>query len=173
MKPYEYMLATRETVIYPKEVALPYLVLGLTGELGELILTDVADTENFTKETGDIMWYCFRIMDELGFTAKDEWRFISPPTLAAPSTPFMSFVSAYGAVSNLAEVAKKSIRDSNGTVPGDKVLLSYNCVLIVLGLLDGYASSVGLTLEQCAIANIDKLMSRKSRNVIQGSGDDR
>ena len=66
MKPYEYMLATRETAIYPKEVALSYLVLGLVSEadeLGRAIMS--GDTGNIVKEAGDNLWYAFRLYDEI------------------------------------------------------------------------------------------------------------
>lgn len=167
MKPHEYMLATRETAIYPKEVALPYLVLGLTGEIGELLH---ADSDNLVKEAGDVCWYAFRIIDECQVAISGEWEYRTNEWV---SGNLQYTVWAYTHVSRLAEIAKKVIRDSNGKIPENKVDDILDNVISILGILQSVIELYGLTLEQCAIANIEKLMSRKSRNVIQGSGDDR
>ncbi len=169
MKPYEYMLATRETAIYPTEVALPYLVLGLTGEIGELLH---ADSDNLAKEAGDVMWYAFRIIDECHVAISGGWEYKEADTPA--DSPMLRYtVGTYVHVSRLAEIAKKVIRDNNGKIPDNKIDDIIDNAIGVLGVLQSFIESHGLSLEQCAIANIEKLMSRKSRNVIQGSGDDR
>jgi hypothetical protein len=169
MKPYEYMLATRETAIYPKEVALPYLVLGLTGEIGELLH---ADSDNLAKEAGDCMWYAFRIIDECHVAISGEWEYKEADTPA--DSPMLRYtVGTYVHASRLAEIAKKVIRDNNGKIPESKVDDILDNVISILGILQSIIELYGLTLEQCAIANIEKLMSRKHRNVIQGSGDER
>ncbi len=169
MKPYEYMLATRETAIYPKEVALPYLVLGLTGEIGELLH---ADSDNISKEAGDVCWYAFRIIDECQSlsTTAGEWEYRTDEWV---SGNLQNTVWAYHHVSQLAEIAKKVIRDNNGKIPENKIDDILDNVTAILGILQSIIELYGVTLEQCAIANIEKLMSRKQRNVIQGSGDDR
>lgn len=43
----------------------------------------------------------------------------------------------------------------------------------VLWYLTRYANAIGYTLEQIAEMNINKLTSRKERNVLSGSGDNR
>lgn len=43
----------------------------------------------------------------------------------------------------------------------------------VLWQLSGLASVLGLSLEDVAVENLDKLASRKQRNLIDGSGDNR
>lgn len=169
MTPQEYKLATRETAIYPKEVALPYLVLGLTGEIGELLH---ANSDNLVKEAGDVCWYAFRIIDECHVAISGGWEYKEADTPA--DSPMLRYtVGTYVHVSRLAEIAKKVIRDNNGKIPENKIDDILDNVTAVLGILQSIIELYGLTLEQCAIANIEKLMSRKSRNVIQGSGDDR
>jgi len=80
---HEYQLATAETAIYPGALegnvdALSYVVLGLTGEAGEIanktkkIIRDKGgaitdeDRREISKEIGDVLWYLTRLADELG-----------------------------------------------------------------------------------------------------------
>lgn len=74
----EYQEFTRETAIYPKETALQYLTLGLTGEAGEIankvkkVIRDdngqltLEKATDIAKELGDVLWYLTRLSDELG-----------------------------------------------------------------------------------------------------------
>ena len=75
----EYQFWTRTTAIYPEEVALEYLITGLTAEAGEVsgkwakLLRDGPKTsieehhEEIIKELGDILWFLARLSDELGY----------------------------------------------------------------------------------------------------------
>lgn len=84
----DYQVWTRTTAKYPKgevefEASLPYLVMGLTGEAGEVankykkIIRDKygimshEDAENILDELGDVLWYIARIVDELGRDFED------------------------------------------------------------------------------------------------------
>lgn len=77
----EYKEFTRTTAVYPKEQALNYLILGLTSEAGEVAgklkkaIRDFHTWEemkkNILSETGDVVWYVVRILDELGLTLED------------------------------------------------------------------------------------------------------
>ena len=181
MKPYEYMLATRETAIYPKEVALPYLVLGLTGEIGELKET-IYNGGDVLKEAGDCLWYVFRLADEVygsQLTDNDktkEWKVFEKGISEFKELPIDGM---YNRASKIAEIVKKSVRDNAGSVPEGNISDLVRClnrvILLVSCVLNQENANTGhdYSLEQCAIANIEKLMSRKQRNVIKGSGDDR
>lgn len=85
---YEYQMWTRTTAKYPKgtaefEASLPYLVMGLAGEAGEVankykkIIRDQSgilepqDGYDIISELGDVMWYLTRIADELGYGIND------------------------------------------------------------------------------------------------------
>jgi len=78
MQANDYQEWTRTTAIYPKDTALTYLGLGLASEAGEVtgkiskMIRDgglnVLDT---LDEVGDVLWYCARIVDELGFNLED------------------------------------------------------------------------------------------------------
>lgn len=63
-----YQCAAKETAVYPKDVELEYLTLGLVGEAGEIAnkvkkilrgdkeFDDVA-MEDLAAELGDVLWY--------------------------------------------------------------------------------------------------------------------
>ena len=74
----EYQQKAAETAIFPKEKALEYLTLGLTGEAGEIankvkkLIRDGADREGYHEklnqigyELGDVMWYCAMLAKEV------------------------------------------------------------------------------------------------------------
>lgn len=71
----QYQAAACDTAIFPKETALAYLTLGLTGEAGEIankakkIIRDGGNAEKrkeIGKELGDVCWYLAVLADELG-----------------------------------------------------------------------------------------------------------
>jgi NTP pyrophosphatase (non-canonical NTP hydrolase) len=75
---------TRSTAVYPRantgtREELNYLIHGLTGESGEIsnffkkilrkdeLITNV-HAEKLADELGDVLWYCARIADALGYS---------------------------------------------------------------------------------------------------------
>ena len=73
-----YQIAACDTAIFPKEKALEYLTLGLTGEAGEIankvkkFIRDGAPPDEYEArkiqiayEIGDVMWYCAVLAEEL------------------------------------------------------------------------------------------------------------
>ena len=74
----EYQEFTKQTAIYPQNRALEYLCLGLASEAGEVagklkkIIRDEdgqvspENSQKMAKEIGDVLWYCARLVDELG-----------------------------------------------------------------------------------------------------------
>jgi NTP pyrophosphatase (non-canonical NTP hydrolase) len=73
----EYQKMALETAIYGKENALSYVLLGLSGEVGELcnkykktlrdddgVLT-LDKQKDLLKELGDVLWYVAALADEL------------------------------------------------------------------------------------------------------------
>ena len=74
-----------------------------------------------------------------------------------------------GETGEIAEKLKKVIRDGN---PIDKDALKKE-LGDVLWYIANLAYELGLDLENIAQTNIDKLFSRKERNCLHGSGDNR
>lgn len=79
----EYMDFTKTTAIYPENRAMDYLVSGLTSEAGEVAgkykkiirdkdgVIDVMDAYKLAQEIGDVMWYCARLSDTIGWDLQD------------------------------------------------------------------------------------------------------
>lgn len=78
-----------------------------------------------------------------------------------------------GESGEIAEKVKKIIRDKNGKVsPEDKKELAKE-IGDVLWYLAVFAEDLGVSLDDIAQQNLDKLQSRKQRGVLGGSGDNR
>ena len=74
----DYQSRACETAIFPKQQAMEYLTLGLTGEAGEIankvkkFIRDGATKDEYLAkrieigyEIGDVLWYCAVLADEL------------------------------------------------------------------------------------------------------------
>lgn len=73
-----YQEFTKSTAIYPKNKAVEYLSLGMTSEAGEVagkikkfIRDGNISPKDVAKEIGDVLWYCARLSDELGYTMSE------------------------------------------------------------------------------------------------------
>lgn len=74
----EYQEFTKTTAIYPREMALAYLGLGLTGEAGEVAnkikklyrdgWDDIEKLREMSKELGDVLWYVSELAAHLGMS---------------------------------------------------------------------------------------------------------
>lgn len=79
-----------------------------------------------------------------------------------------------GETGEVCEKIKKWIRDENSEQMSDeKLALLKKEIGDVLWYISNLSSDLGLSLEDIAQENIDKLFSRKERNALQGSGDNR
>ena len=81
-----------------------------------------------------------------------------------------------GLVNEAGEVAgkvKKIFRDKNGVISDDDREALKGELGDVLWYLTQICTNLGLTLEEVAEANLDKLFSRLERGQIQGDGDHR
>lgn len=78
-----------------------------------------------------------------------------------------------GEAGEVADKVKKVLRDSNGEFSDEvkkQIIFESGDVLWYLAAL---ARDLGYTLEEMAQMNLDKLASRRERNQIKGSGDNR
>lgn len=172
----EYQEFTATTAIYPKDRALEYLVPALCSETLELVevLTDLEYAEsrenesNVLKESGDIIWdiseLCtlFKIdLSEMCLEAQKRMRkdnFIRVNDLTSSTEAILGRYS-------------KSIRDSWGEDKTKGRLI--DCSIDILTITIETLLQYGYTLKDAINANIEKLSSRKERDVIKGSGDNR
>lgn len=164
----EYEQKAITTKCYKDEVAVPYVVLGLCGEVGEFIekVRIQASEELVLKELGDCLWYIAAIriemdLEPLNWPNAKELRYENPAELS-------------GAI---AEQIKKWLRDEwqgVGTViPEARKNKIHNSLSYLLSLFDDWLMETGInvSLEDIAQQNVEKLADRAKRNVIHGSGD--
>lgn len=78
-----------------------------------------------------------------------------------------------GEAGEVAEKIKKVLRDDGGEVSSEKRVEIEKELGDVLWYLAQVASELGLSLEDIAQKNLEKLSSRKERGVLGGSGDNR
>ncbi|MBP6962760.1 nucleoside triphosphate pyrophosphohydrolase family protein [Candidatus Saccharibacteria bacterium] len=78
-----------------------------------------------------------------------------------------------GEAGEVAEKFKKIVRDKNGVVSEEDKADIEKELGDVLWYISAVADYLGLTLEQVADKNLQKLFSRRDRGVQKGSGDNR
>jgi NTP pyrophosphatase (non-canonical NTP hydrolase) len=78
-----------------------------------------------------------------------------------------------GEAGEVAEHAKKAIRDDAGVVTEERRRAMAKELGDVLWYVSQLASELGLELDEIARANLEKLVSRQRRGVLSGSGDER
>lgn len=175
-----YPVRAGSTAIYPEAGtgslgAVTYLALGLAGEAGEALgaIADGAGRDDVRAELGDVLWYTARLHDEL----RIPW---CPPIGSAEAAVVASGVPAeFGAMATVtvaarvADHVKKALRDDCGALVVERRKALAVELGKVLGLVASAAAPWGLSLDEIADANVEKLAGRKLRGVLQGSGDHR
>jgi len=78
-----------------------------------------------------------------------------------------------GEAGEVAEKVKKTIRDDHGVLTDERREALGAELGDVLWYAAQVATEAGLDLDEIGTANLDKLLSRQERGVLQGSGDDR
>ncbi|HLD20089.1 MAG TPA: nucleoside triphosphate pyrophosphohydrolase family protein [Patescibacteria group bacterium] len=106
----------------------------------------------------------------------EEYQQKSRTTALYPNAGANFIYPTLGLVSEAGEVAgkvKKVMRDDNGVVSDEKREDIKGELGDVLWYVSQCATEFGLSLDDIAQSNIEKLFSRKDRGVLGGSGDDR
>lgn len=171
----EYEEKAITTRVYDPSIAVPYVALGLCGEIGEffekLAVFDGVDSNLIKKEIGDVLWYTAALRVELDLE-KLEWPMI---TEIHPLDGFN--ITAYcGAV---AEQIKKYLRDEwkkdeEVPFPEERKKKIHAALSTLLSKLQALSiQSFGSPLQKIAEENIEKLAKRKEQNLLHGSGDER
>ncbi len=104
-----------------------------------------------------------------------EYQQLSRRTAAYPREAWLSYpaLGLAGEAGEVAEHAKKAIRDDGGQITDERRAAMAKELGDVLWYVSQLASELGLELDEIAGANLEKLLSRQRRGVLSGSGDDR
>jgi NTP pyrophosphatase (non-canonical NTP hydrolase) len=104
-----------------------------------------------------------------------DYQRLSRRTAEYPREAWLSYpaLGLAGEAGEVAEHAKKAIRDDGGTVSEQRREALSKELGDVLWYVAQLASELDLDLEEIAQGNLDKLLSRQRRGVLSGSGDDR
>jgi NTP pyrophosphatase (non-canonical NTP hydrolase) len=78
-----------------------------------------------------------------------------------------------GEAGEVAEKVKKMLRDDGGVLSDERREALGKELGDVLWYVAQVATEAGLDLEEVAAGNLDKLLSRRDRDALRGSGDDR
>ncbi len=172
----EFQAQAELTAVYPGqggEMGLTYVTLGIISEAGEIagVLKkairqddDLDQTERFISEAGDALWYVAGYYTETGVEMPDIDLTVFQ-TEAHKDTNYgdglTRCVYALGAAAGLVLGA---FLDGEDTEP---------FVALYLQLVAALGVELGVTLEDIAIANRDKLARRAEVGTLKGSGDDR
>jgi len=78
-----------------------------------------------------------------------------------------------GEAGEVAEKYKKLLRDNNGVITDEFRIAVKKELGDVMWYVANVADELGISLDDVAISNLEKLYSRKERGVLQGSGDNR
>jgi NTP pyrophosphatase (non-canonical NTP hydrolase) len=104
-----------------------------------------------------------------------EYQALSRRTAQYPREAWLSYpaLGLAGEAGEVAEHAKKAIRDDGGEITAERRTALSKELGDVLWYVAQLASELGLELDQIASANLEKLLSRQRRGVLSGSGDER
>jgi NTP pyrophosphatase (non-canonical NTP hydrolase) len=104
-----------------------------------------------------------------------EYQSLSRRTAEYPREAWLVYpaLGLCGEAGEVAEHAKKAIRDDGGRVSDERRAAMAAELGDVLWYVAQLASELELELEQIAQANLAKLLSRQQRGVLSGSGDNR
>jgi NTP pyrophosphatase (non-canonical NTP hydrolase) len=104
-----------------------------------------------------------------------EYQRFSRRTAEYPREAWLTYpaLGLAGEAGEVAEHAKKAIRDDAGMVTEERRAAMSKELGDVLWYVAQLASELGLELDQIARDNLEKLFSRQRRGVLSGSGDER
>lgn len=104
-----------------------------------------------------------------------EYQRLSRRTAEYPRAAWLAYpaLGLAGEAGEVAEHAKKAIRDDGGQVSEERRAAMAKELGDVLWYVAQLTSELKLDLNEIAQANLDKLLSRQQRGVLSGSGDDR
>lgn len=104
-----------------------------------------------------------------------EYQRLSRRTAEYPREAWLTYpaLGLAGEAGEVAEHAKKAIRDDAGQVTDERRAAMAKELGDVLWYVSQLATELGLELDEIADTNLQKLLSRQRRGVLSGSGDER
>jgi NTP pyrophosphatase (non-canonical NTP hydrolase) len=104
-----------------------------------------------------------------------EYQRLARRTAQYPREAWLTYpaLGLAGEAGEVAEHAKKAIRDDGGVLSDERRTAMSKELGDVLWYVAQLASELGLELDGVAQANLEKLRSRQRRGVLSGSGDER
>jgi NTP pyrophosphatase (non-canonical NTP hydrolase) len=104
-----------------------------------------------------------------------EYQALSRRTAEYPRDAWLAYpaLGLAGEAGEVAEHAKKAIRDDGGQVTEERRAAIAKELGDVLWYVAQLASELHLDLDEIAQMNLEKLLSRQQRGVLSGDGDDR
>jgi len=176
----EYNERSKETAQYPipvlgdMEIAYVYPALGLCSEVLELIQAiKLGETEDIiVKECGDVLWYCNAIIREFRLDIDLIVKQLNSFSSVESSCEFWSD-DLLKAMQKITSHLKKSILGNNGELFDkyhDDIETSISAIYSIVSFV---CKEFNSSIEDCHERNLNKLLSRKERNVIVGDGDNR
>ena len=172
---FEYQEKAFKTAQYTMIGENPYYpVLGLCGEVGELIeeigMPNLSgDPQKILKEAGDICWYAAAVARETGASLVKVFEGFDWHERGATGCQFDLILGA----GKVAERVKKAMRDRGGAFDTEtRAEIAYGLGMVLAGV-SKVCKAEGFTLIQAMDANIEKLARRKANNTIKGEGSER
>ena len=182
----EYQQGALSTAIYPLKRELEYTVLGLCSEVGEVGEAYAAGKQGWgysgdeikalKKEIGDCFWYVAAVADALDLTLAEIANYgetLGLPAVVASKSRGLTVLAIVKESSEMAGVVKKAIRDNEGFVSTEARVKLVQSLYRTVWLLDGLCEHFYTSRHVVMVENLNKLADRKSRGVLQGSGDNR
>lgn len=176
----EYEAHAASTACYAKEVAIPYVVMGLTNELAEVFekVDNAAEAKEIMKEVGDVLWYVAMTRQELDLAAlefPEELRRLDDTDVYRLSPSYL--LQQVGIINGH---VKKFFRDDDykAGFPEKRKEACHKALEQILQGLQNLAVYIegdkgDYSLISIAKGNVEKLAKRKVENKIHGDGDNR
>jgi NTP pyrophosphatase (non-canonical NTP hydrolase) len=104
-----------------------------------------------------------------------EYQRLSRRTAEYPREAWLAYpaLGLAGEAGEVAEHAKKAIRDDGGSVSDERKAAMSKELGDVLWYVAQIATELSIDLNEIAEQNLEKLLSRQQRGVLSGSGDER
>lgn len=190
----DYVAFTFTTAKYPTAHTMPYLGLGLSEEVSEvfqkayqLLPSSFHDSSRADrvvackKEFGDVYWYAVQFADRVLENSLSDFLITAYLGMGTQSQDLDVDVGVLAASQRRAQdilgrlhgLIKKAIRDQDGVFDMEKRDKARTAFLELMTLIMRLQTYLGFNLVEILNLNQEKLTSRKERNVISGSGDDR